>query len=137
MLAWINLTLLIFLNFTQFIKQYIYFLISFLFQSKLSVWISDISIGNLYCPHKGCTWTFFTSFELSDHMKEDCEFARYSENVPCTHCSEVQLKSDELRHHWRTSHKDVCLILYFQYSLPFQIPSQCVFFLHETLWSKR
>ncbi|XP_057313769.1 uncharacterized protein LOC130655083 isoform X2 [Hydractinia symbiolongicarpus] len=79
-------------------------------QAMLSDWFSQIRMGKLRCPFDGCTWTFFTSFELADHVFGDCKFGKYRGNVPCTHCT-VLLKVEELKSHWRTSHKDVVSVL--------------------------
>lgn len=79
-------------------------------QAMLSDWFSQIRMGKLRCPFDGCTWTFFTSFELADHVFGDCKFGKYRGDVPCTHCT-VLLKVEELKSHWRTSHKDVVSVL--------------------------
>jgi len=68
------------------------------------VFFYNVRIGDLYCPFEPCTWTFFTAFELADHIKDDCHYGKYNGKVPCTHCA-AEYKADDLKIHWRLKHK--------------------------------
>lgn len=106
----------------KFFKLF-YFVSHCFLQVLLSDWFQQIRSGYLDCPLLGCTKTFLTVIELTDHVKEKCNWGRFNGTVICTHC-EDKVHCDKMKSHWAVKHSEV--ISFFKRALVLQTVCQSI-----------
>jgi len=67
---------------------------------------TSIRRGEINCPMKGCTWRFFTAYELGYHLDGNCSYGSYKGDISCAHC-DVDVPWEQLKVHITNTHRDV------------------------------